>query len=78
MPSANKDIAIANVKFISFAIEILNNCSDKNNTLCQTPNKDYMRYKFDIEPWMYYMVAIICLKIIIEGVFNIQKNGMQM
>jgi hypothetical protein len=82
MPSANKDIAVANVKFISFAIEILNNCSDTNNTLCQTSNKDYRPYKFDIEPWMYYMIAIIitiiCLKIILEGVFNTQRNGMQM
>lgn len=81
-PSANKDIAIANVKFISSAIEIMNNCSDVNNTMCQTPNKDYSPYKFAIEPWMYYVVAIIiaiiCLKKVIDMAFNIQKNGMQM
>jgi len=68
-PSANKDIAIA--------IENINNCSDTNNTLCKTPNKDYSLNKFTIEHWMCYAILTITILLCLTRPFNFNKNWRQ-
>lgn len=71
-PTSSKEMGVANVKFITFALEIMKNCSDTNNTMCRRPNEDYVASKFIIEPWMYYVFAVFLLAIVIFS--NLQKK----
>ena len=71
-PTEKREIAVANIKFITFAVEIQDNCSDVNNTLCQKPNEDYVDYKFKVEMWMCYIIVIFLVTICV--CFNLQRT----
>lgn len=61
----SKQIIIANINFNKFLLDIINNCTDTNNTMCKS-NGDVPLDNFETEPWMYFALAIFALFIIIS------------
>ena len=62
--TSHKLIAIANYEFIQLALEIVKNCTDSNNTMCQNKGNIVLN-KYDGELRLYFIGAMTVVTIII-------------